>query len=117
MSVIKKLNNRGCLTPAALSPVHSRQTLFISYFFTVFIFVQKGQLILVPSGGFIIQLVVVDVFVIRLVAGTVQLQVNLFIVILDLQGGEEVLFLKVTPGAVVHGLRALILLPPLPDMM
>lgn len=74
----------------------------IFYFFTVFIFVQKRQLVLVPCGGLIIQLVVVDVFVIGLVAGTV-LQISLFIVILDLQGGEEVLFLKVTLGAVVHG--------------
>lgn len=78
--------------------------LFVSYFFTVFIFVQKGQFVLVPHRCLIIQLVMVDVVVIRLAAGTVHLQINLFIVVLNLQGGEEVLFLKVTLGAVVHGL-------------
>lgn len=92
------------LLQPVLSPVHSRQMLFISYFFTVFIFVLKGQFVLVPRGCLIIQLVVVDVFVIRLAPGTVHLHVNLFVVVLDLQGGEEVLFLKVTLRAVVHGL-------------
>lgn len=65
-------------------PVHSGKTLFILYrLFTVFIFVQKGQFILVPRGGFIVQVVVVDVFLIRLFPGTVHLQINLFIVVLE----------------------------------
>lgn len=79
--------------------------LFFFYcLFTVFIFVQKGQFILVPRGGFIVQVVVVDVFVIGLFSGTLHLQINLFIVVLELQSGDEVLFLKVTLGEVVHGL-------------
>lgn len=58
--------------------------LFFFYcLFTVFIFVQKGQFILVPRGGFIVQVVVVDVFVIGLFPGTVHLQIDLFIVVLE----------------------------------
>lgn len=91
--------------------------LFIFYcLFTVFTFVQKGQFILVPRGGVIVQVVVVDVFVFRLFAGTVHLQIDLFIVVLELQSGDEVLLLKVPPGEVVHGLRVLSLAPLLPDM-
>lgn len=74
------------------------------YLFTVFIFVQKGQFVLVPRGGFIVQLVVVDVFVVRLFPGTVHLQFDLFICILELDGRDEVLFLKISLGEVVHGL-------------
>lgn len=59
--------------------------LFFFYrLFTVFIFVQKGQFVLVPRGGFIVQVVVVDVFVIRLFPGTVYLQIHLFIGVLEL---------------------------------
>lgn len=59
--------------------------LFFFYcLFTVFIFVQKGQFVLVPHGGFVVQVVVVDVFVIQLFPGTVHLQINLFICVLEL---------------------------------
>lgn len=59
--------------------------LFFFYrLFTVFIFVQKGQFVLVPRGGFIVQVVVVDVFVIQLFPGTVYLQIHLFIGVLEL---------------------------------
>lgn len=58
--------------------------LFFFYcLFTVFIFVQKRQFILVPRGGFIVQVVVVDVFVIRLFTWTFYLQIHLSIVVLE----------------------------------
>lgn len=46
----------------------------------------------------------VDVFVVRLFPGTVHLQFDLFICILELDGRDEVLLLKVSLGEVVHGL-------------
>lgn len=57
-------------------------------------------------------MVVVDVFVIRLFHGTVHLQIHLFICVFELQGGDEVLFLKVNLGEVVHGLGVAMLVPP-----
>lgn len=85
---------------------------FVFYcLFTVFVFIQTGQFIPVPRGGFIVQVVVVDVFVIRLFHGTVRLQIHLFICVLELQSGDEVLFLKVNLGEVVHGLGVTMLVP------
>lgn len=83
--------------------------LFVFYcLFTVFIFVQKGQFILVPLGGFEVQVEMVDVFVIRLFPGTVHLQINLFIGVFQLYSRDEVLLLKVNLGNVVHHLRVLL---------
>lgn len=59
--------------------------LFLYCLFTVFIFVQKGQFVLVPRGGFIVQMVVIDVFVIRLFSATVHLQIDLFVVVFELE--------------------------------
>lgn len=99
-------------------PIHSTQMFFFFYcLFTVFIFVQKGQFILVPSGGFIVQVVVVDLFVIRLFPGTLHLQINLFIGVLELKSRYKVLFLKVNLGEVVHGFWVLLLVSLLLDMM
>lgn len=89
---------------------------FLYCLFTVFIFVQKGQFILVPRGGFIVQVVVVDVFLIRLFPGTVHLQIDLFIVVLEFQSRDKVLSLEVTLGEVVHGLRVPLLVSLLPDV-
>lgn len=84
--------------------------------FTVFIFVQTGQFALVPRGGFIVQVVVVDVFVIGLFCGTFHLQIHLFVSVLELQSRDEVLFLKLGPGEVVHGFGVPPLVPLLPDV-
>lgn len=90
---------------------------FVFYcLFTVFIFVQTGQFVLVPRGGFIVQVVVVDVFVIRLFRGTVHLQIHLFVRVLELQSGDEVLFLEVGLGEVVHGFGVPLLVPLLLDV-
>lgn len=90
---------------------------FVFYcLFTVFIFVQMGQFVLVPRGGFIVQVVVVDVFVIGLFRRTVHLQIHLLVCVLELQSGDEVLFLKVGLGQVVHGFRVPLLVPLLLDV-
>lgn len=79
------------------------------YLFTVFIFVQKGQFVLVPHGGFIVQVIVVDKFMIQLFCGTVHLHVHLLVCVLELNSRDKVLFLKLRLGEIVHCLRVLLL--------
>lgn len=94
-------------------PVHASKVFFSLYhLFTVFIFVREGQVVLVPRRGVIVQ--VVDSLVVGPLPGTVHLQLHLFIVVLELQSGDQVRPLKVTLGEVVHALRnaPLVPLPP-----
>lgn len=77
--------------------------------FTVFIFVREGRLVLVPHRGVIVQ--VVDALAVGPLPGTVHLQFHLFIVVLELQSGDQVLSLKVPLGEIVHGLRVALLVP------
>lgn len=89
--------------------------LFVLYrLFTVFVFVREGRLVLVPRRGVIVQ--VVDVLAVGLFPGAVHLQLHLFIVVLELQSGDQVLSLKVALGEVVHGLRVPLLVPPPPHV-
>lgn len=53
----------------------------------------------------------VDVFVIQLFHGTVHLQIHFFVCVFELQSGDEVLFLKINLGEVVHGLGITMLVP------
>lgn len=62
-------------------------------------------------------MVMVDVFMIGLLYGEeVHLQVDLFIGVLQVYRGDEVLLLEVSLGEVVHGLRVLLLVPLIPDV-